>query len=234
MAAQGVYELIIFDYDGTLSDTRLAIVHGFERTLATHGRAQPRERLMAAVRGGLPLRETLLLLEPAWRDDPSVIEEIVATYRTIYRDEGEALIKLYPGAREALRQLHAGGIQCVVVSNKGLDAVTRSLDRHEMTPFIAHVFAERPGIPFKPDPALLKDHILQKFLSVLPDRALMVGDTEIDIAFAKRGGIDSCWAAYGFGKRKSCLALSPTHVIETIGELPALVGLAAGLEAGCG
>ncbi|HTV35709.1 MAG TPA: HAD family hydrolase, partial [Xanthobacteraceae bacterium] len=234
MAAENVFELIIFDYDGTLSDTRLAIAHCLERALMSHSRSLPGERLMPAVNSGLPLRDTLLLLDPALHDDRGVLEEIVTTYRAVYRDEGEPLIQVFPGAREALKELHASGIECVVVSNKGFDAVVRSLDRHGMTPFLTRVFAERPGFPVKPDPELLNDHILQRALPVPRERTLMVGDTEIDIAFAKRAGIASCWAAYGFGDRESCLALSPTHVIEAIGELPALVHLTAGLGAAHG
>jgi phosphoglycolate phosphatase len=232
MAAENVYELIIFDFDGTLSDSRPAIAHGLERALARHGR--PPAYLMPVVSRGLPLHETLLLLDPALRDDREATEAILATYRQVYRDEGEPLVKMFPGAKEVARRLHAIGATCVVLSNKGFDAVVRSLDRHGMTPFIAQVIAERPGSPVKPDPALLNDHVLQSVLPISRERALMVGDTEIDIAFAKRAGIASCWAAYGFGDRKSCLALSPTHVIEAIGELPALVCPAADVEAGRG
>jgi len=233
MAAESAFELIIFDYDGTLSDTRLAIAHSLECALETQGLSPARERLMPVVSRGLPLRETLLLLDPALRDEcGAMMEEIIDSYRAVYRDEGEPLIKMFPGARDVLQRLHASGIECVVVSNKGFDAVVRSLDRYEMTPFVAQVFAERPGFAVKPDPVLLNDHILKRTLPVSRERALMVGDTEIDIAFAKRAGIASCWAAYGFGDRENCLALSPTHVIEAISDLPALVvGVAAGMGA---
>ena len=228
MAANSSFDLVILDYDGTLSDTRLAIARCLDRALTSHGRASPHECITCAVGRGLPLRETLLSLLPDLREERGVMEEIVSSYRTFYRDEGEAWIKVFDGAREALQRLHASGIACVVVSNKGFEAVVRSLDRHRMSPFVERVFAERPGLPTKPDPALLSDHILQRYPTVSRQRVLLVGDTDVDITFAKRAGIASCWAAYGFGDRECCLALSPTYVIETIGELPAVVGLGDG------
>lgn len=228
MAAASSFDLVILDYDGTLCDTRLAIAHCLERALVSHGRASPHERLSYAVGRGLPLRETLHSLLPDLRQDGGVVEEIVSSYRMFYRDESEPWVKVFDGAREALQRLHASGIVCVVVSNKGFDAVERSLDRHGMSPFVERVFAERLGLPTKPDPALLSEHILQRHPPVARQRVLMVGDTDVDITFAKRAGIASCWAAYGFGDSECCLALSPTYVIETIGALPALVGLGDG------
>jgi phosphoglycolate phosphatase len=224
MSAANAFDVVIFDYDGTLGDTRLAIAHCLERALAKHGRPiAPRERSIAMVSKGLPLRDTCLLLDPQLQDDGAAVEAIIGTYRALYRDESESLIAMFPGARTALQALHGSGIACVVVSNKGFDAVMRALDRSGMAALVALVIAERPGLPTKPDPALLNDHILPKFPQTLRQRVLMVGDTETDIAFARRSGIACCWAAYGFGDRQRCLASAPDFVIETIEELPALM-----------
>jgi phosphoglycolate phosphatase len=48
---------------------------------------------------------------------------------------------------------------------------------------------------------------------------LMIGDTEADIKFAHASEIACCWAAYGFGDRQHCMALSPEYIIEHIDEL---------------
>ena len=122
-----------------------------------------------------------------------------------------------------MRQVHAGGVKCIVVSNKGVEAVIRSLDRYELTPFVDLVLGEQPGRPTKPDPALLTDYILPKFPQIAKQRMLMIGDTEIDIEFAKVVRIACCWAAYGFGDQRRCLALAPQHRIDSIEELPAVV-----------
>jgi phosphoglycolate phosphatase len=224
MSAEHAFDLVIFDYDGTLSDTRFAIAHCIASAFAKHGRSAPaRERIMLTMSQGRSLRDTCLVLYPKLREDEAALGEIVGTYRALYRDESEPLIKMFPGAAAVLQELHAIGVKCVVVSNKGFDAVRRALDQFAMAALVSLVFAEEAGVPTKPDPALLTGRILPRFPQIPRERVLMVGDTEIDIEFAARAGVACCWAAYGFGDRERCLALSPTYVIESIEELPALI-----------
>jgi len=218
------FDVVIFDYDGTLSDTRAAIAHCLERAFAEHGRLiPPAERVFSVVCMGLSLPETCLRLDPGLREADTVVGEIVNTYRTLYRSVGEPLVKTFPGVRETLQRLHTANVNCIVVSNKGIDAVLRSLEQFALTSFVNLVFADRPGLPNKPNPALLNDHILLQFPHAAKERILMVGDTEADIEFAKNGGIASCWATYGFGDSDRCRALAPDYRIDKIGELPAIV-----------
>jgi phosphoglycolate phosphatase len=85
------------------------------------------------------------------------------------------------------------------------------------------VFGDQPGFPKKPDPAIFTDHILPRYARWQRQQILMVGDTEIDILFAKAVGISSCWASYGYGEMEHCRRLGPDHEISSIAELPALV-----------
>lgn len=222
MTAANAFDLAVFDYDGTLCDTRLAIAHCIERAFARRGRScPPRAALLAVVSRGLPLVETCLCLDPALRERHA-LEEMVATYRGFYRGEGEALVEMFPGAVPTLRLLHARGVKCLVISNKGAEAVNRSLARHHMAAVIDRVCAEQPGRPAKPDPALFADLVRPHYPAIGKERMLMIGDTEVDIVFAKRAGIASCWAAYGFGDSERCLALAPDYCIECIEALPAV------------
>lgn len=224
MSVENVFDVVILDYDGTLSDTRLAITHCLERAFAEHGRLVPApERAASVVSQGLSLQQTFQLLDHTLPEHPGLLDEIVLTYRALYRSEGEALMKMFPGTREALQQVHGSGVKCLVVSNKGAEAVHRSLGRYGLSTLVDFVLADQPGIPHKPDPALLTDHIVPHFPQIQRQRMLMVGDTEIDIKFARNAGIACCWAAYGFGNQERCRALEPEHHIESIGELPAVI-----------
>jgi phosphoglycolate phosphatase len=225
MAAERRFDLVILDYDGTLSNTRLAIAHCLERAFAECGRPiAETARIMPIVQKGLPLRPTCLLVDPTLAWNVGALEELVDAYRRCYRCEGERLIDTFPGAETALRQLRRLGISCVVVSNKGAEAVEHALEQQGLRLFVDAVFADLPGRPQKPDRALLTVCIQPNFPGVARDRMLMVGDTEVDVEFAKNCGIACCWAAYGFGDRRRCLALGPHYVIEDITELPALAG----------
>jgi phosphoglycolate phosphatase len=225
MPARTRFDLLIFDFDGTLCDTRFAIVHCLERALAKYGRPiPPPEQTASIVSRGLSLPETIVLLDPGLRAQSDAVTELMGTYRSFYRSESDPLIKMVPGAEMTLQRVHARGAKCIVVSNKGVDAIHRSLDRYELAPFIGLVFGEAPGVSFKPDPALLTDRIIPKFPQIDKARMLMIGDTEVDIKFAHACGIACCWAAYGFGDRQRCMALSPEYHIETIEELEEIVG----------
>lgn len=224
MPTATLYDLIVFDYDGTLCDTRLAIAQSIARAFDKFGRPVPaRQRRLSVVGQGLSLRDTCLQLDAGLREHPAALDEIVQSYRAFYRDEGEPLIRMFAGVGDTLQRLCTLGLKCIVVSNKGFEAVQRSLDRHQLTPLVAAVFAERPGVPGKPDPALLTDHIIPQFPQIAGERMLMVGDTEADIAFATAAGIACCWAAYGFGDQARCRALRPQYEISAIAQLPDVI-----------
>ena len=218
------FKVVVFDYDGTLFDTRPAIVHCIQRAFAACGRPIPTlEAIAGTVRTGLPLQETFFILDKNLSTERAALNEIVGTYRKIYLDEGAPLAKPFVGVRDALQDIHAHGIKCVVVSNKGIAAIRQSLDQSQLSSFADFVFGDEPGLPKKPDPAILLDHILPRYAQLQRGEMLMVGDTEIDIILAKRAGIACCWASYGYGETERCRTLKPEHEISGIEELPALV-----------
>ena len=220
------FKVVIFDYDGTLFDTRPAIVHCIQRALAACGRPVPAlEAIAGTVRTGLPLQETLLVLDENLRTERAALNEIVKTYRKIYLDEGAPLTKPFVGVRDALQDIHARGTKCVVVSNKGIAALRQSLDQCQLSSFVDLVFGDEPGLPKKPDPAVVIDHILPRYEPLRTEQMLVVGDTESDILLAKRTGIPCCWASYGYGETECCRQLAPEYEISGIEQLPALVTL---------
>jgi phosphoglycolate phosphatase len=179
--------------------------------------------ILRTVASGITLQDTFLLLDGALQRDRAALHDRVKTYRTIYQDEGTALVKPFPGAAEVLRALHVGGMTCIVVSNKGSGAIRRSLDEAQFSPFIDLVLADEAGLPKKPDPALITDHVLPSYSGLQSRQILMVGDTATDILFARASDMPCCWASYGYGEAERCRALAPEHEISSIEELPALV-----------
>ena len=220
------FKVVIFDYDGTLFDTRPAIVHCIQRAFAACGRPIPAlQDIAGTVRTGLPLQETFFILDKNLRTERAALNEIVGTYRKIYLDEGAPLAKPFVGVRDALQDIHARGTKCVVVSNKGIAAIRQSLDQSQLGSFVDLVFGDEPGLPKKPDPAIVVDHILPRYAPLQREQILVVGDTEIDILLAKRAGIACCWASYGYGETERCRQLEPEHEISSIEQLPALAAL---------
>jgi phosphoglycolate phosphatase len=218
------FKAIIFDYDGTLFDTRPAIIHCILRAFEEQVRRIPaRDAVMATVKTGLALQDTFLCLDENLRGDRSTLNELVKTYRKLYLDEGAPFLRLFADVRKTLQQLHESGFKCLVVSNKGVAAIHRSLDESGLSAFVDLIFGEEPGLPKKPDPAIVTNHILPRYAQLRTTQILMVGDTETDIMFAKGSGLTSCWASYGYGEAERCRALGPEFEIANIGELPSLV-----------
>lgn len=135
-------------------------------------------------------------------------------------------ISPFEGVVSSLRTLCDSGRACVVVSNKGMDAIRHSLEAHELLDIIRFVVGDQPDVPKKPNPEILHKYIIPQFDRVDQDRILMVGDTEADIQFARNAKIASCWVRYGYGHADKCSALAPNYRIDRFGELLEIVGAA--------
>jgi phosphoglycolate phosphatase len=217
------FRLVIFDYDGTLFDTRPAIVHCIGRAFEEYGHTIPaRDAVARAVGTGATLPDTLLLLDSGLRHDRTALDELVAAYRNIYRDEGPALLRVFPGVAETLQALRRSGITCAVVSNKGIDAIRRSFEETGLSLLIDFVVGDQPGTPKKPDTSIVTNLIAPRY-GLRSDEMLMVGDTEVDILFAQRTGIASCWASYGYGVPAYCRALEADYEISSISQVLEIV-----------
>jgi phosphoglycolate phosphatase len=217
-------EVIVFDYDGTLFDTRPAILHCIQRALAACGRPIPALEIVAnTVKTGLPLQETFVVLDAGLHTDRIALNNLIGIYRELYLDESTPLLKPFAGVGKVLQRTQGAGTKNAVVSNKGIAAIRQSLDQWGLTSLVDWVFADELGLPKKPDPAIMIDHILPRYAPLQKAQILMVGDTEADILFAKNAGIACCWASYGYGEIERCRALSPEHEISDIAELPAIV-----------
>jgi phosphoglycolate phosphatase len=92
------FRVVVFDYDGTLFDTRRAIVHCIQRTFAEAGWPSPDvDAIAATVKTGIPLHDTLTALEQRLEGDRTVIEETVGVYRKIYLAEAAPFLRPYLG-----------------------------------------------------------------------------------------------------------------------------------------
>ncbi|RPD44607.1 HAD family hydrolase [Hymenobacter sediminis] len=216
------YSVLLFDYDGTLCDTREAIGYSLRRTFQELGELElPEPVLRAVIEQGRPLSETLLRLHP--RATEPLPPVWVETYRAIYQDEAEKLVVPFPGAKDVLAAAVAQGCTVIIISNKGLAVLENSLRRLRLWEYASLVLGDdptaTPALPLKPNPALFTHRVQPQFPQATPATTLMIGDTVTDLQFARNCGIAACWAAYGFGDDADCAALQPAHRISSLAEL---------------
>jgi len=214
------YKLIIFDFDGTLAITHKAIIFCFTKTFENFNITPPgADTIIGTI--GINLPNTFKLLHPAIEE--SAIPEWVETYRSYYRTEGEKQVDLFPGTKQIVQLARQSGLSLGVFSNKHVSFVNLLLQNLKIQSFFDLILGDDGQILLKPNPAVFHSIIKPLFPELDNSQVLMVGDTAVDLLFAKNAGIDACWAAYGYGDRAQCLALEPTFAIEDISELVALV-----------
>ena len=214
------YKLIIFDFDGTLAITDKAIISCIAKTFENFNIAPPgADTIRATI--GINLQNTFKLLYPAIEE--SAIPTWVETYRSFYRTEGEKQLDLFPGTKQLLQLVSKSGLSLGVFSNKHVSFVNLFLEKLRIHGLFDLILGDNGQIMQKPNPTVFYSIIKPLFPELDNSQVLMVGDTAVDLLFAKNAGIDVCWAAYGYGDRTECLALQPTFVIDNISELAAIV-----------
>jgi phosphoglycolate phosphatase len=214
------YKLIIFDFDGTLAMTREAIVFCMVKTFAYFNVTQPAAEI---IRGtiGLSLANTFKILHPAILE--TAIPQWIETYRFYYRTEGEKIIALFPGTKDFILSAVKSGLNLVIYSNKQENMINLLLESLQIRKFFYSIVGDNGKNKPKPDPSAFYSVIQPLFADLDNSQILMVGDTEVDLMFAKNAGIDVCWVACGYGNRDECLALKPNFTIDRISELAAIV-----------
>jgi len=208
---------ILCDLDGTLVDSRRDIAAAFQNTWRAVVGGIPPTSSAIAQHIGKPLAE--MLSELGGVLSPSLLGTFVTEYRLTYTRQDSHLTQPYPGVIPTLQALSTFTLG--VVTTKEPEQAERVLRRLALIPFFQHIQGGTPGLRLKPAP----DTILAALaaLHCAPAHALMVGDTPADILSGKAAGTMTCAVTYGFGTRAALLACAPDYVVDSFGELAALV-----------
>lgn len=205
------FNFFIFDFDGTLCDTNLAVEYCIMKTLEEFKIPFNKALVNSFISQGLNLQDTFSKLA-----DPESASSLIQTYRFIYNSgKGLQMSKLYPNIREVFDFLKSNDATILIVSNKGLKAISEALEFFKLDSYIDLSIADMPGVRKKPDPMIYNDIIKSKYKNLKNENVLMIGDTEADINFAKNSDISSCWAKYGYGNVANCLKLMPDFQISS-------------------
>ena len=192
MAAR--FDLLMFDLDGTLIDTSKDIAAAMNHVLRREGLAPlPAERVVQFVGHGvrrLIQRSMETLGASVDGREEEMYEAFVAWYRRHMLDT----TRPYPGVIETLRRLEDRPM--AIVTNKPAGPSREILEGLGVARFFSAVVGGDSLDRRKPDP-LPVTHLLERF-GVAPGRALLVGDTAVDIRTARAAGARSCAVTYGY------------------------------------
>jgi phosphoglycolate phosphatase len=207
------YQLVVFDWDGTLMDSEARIVTCIQAAARDVGIAEPSH---AAARDiiGLGLDEAIARLFPD--EAAKALGALVDRYRHHWLGDTLAPAPLFAGAREVLQQLEQAGYLLAVATGKSRRGLDKVLDE---TGLRSHFVATRCADEAfsKPHPQMLLD-ILER-VGVGAQDALVVGDTEYDMQMAKNARADAVGVSYGVHTPDR---LQRSGAITCLNELPAL------------
>jgi len=210
--ARQQFDLVVFDWDGTLMDSTGVIIASLQAACRELGLPVPsNERASHII--GLGLADALAYVLP--ESDAAVYPKVAERYGHHYRLHDPHTL-LFPGAEETLRELRQAGVLLGLATGKSRRGLNRVLER---TGIGALFDATRCGdeSPSKPDAAMLND--LMAMLNVARDATLLVGDTTHDLQMANSAGIRSIAAAYGAHPRSALAALNPLACFDSPEEL---------------
>lgn len=208
------YQLLIFDWDGTLVDSIARIVESVQRA-AKHCALEQRDE--RRIRGiiGLGLPEAIASLYPDIEDP-----QLLARFRTVYSEHYLQLERepspLFEGVEEALQAFREQGYRLAVATGKsrrGLDRVLAGRGWQEF--FDVTRCADETAS--KPDPRML--HEILAHCRATPTQALMVGDSPFDLQMAQRAGVPSVAVGYGAQPLEVLRRCEPLLAIEHFDQL---------------
>jgi len=206
------FDLIAFDWDGTLYDSTQVIVRCIQRAVVDVGGARPTDKAASYVIG-LGLMQALAHAAPDV--PPERYPELGARYRHHYQAHHNDL-SLFSGVLALLQELKARNHLLAVATGKsrrGLDETLRTVELHGL--FDASRTADETA--GKPHPRML--HELMEEFGVPPERTLMVGDTTHDLQMALNAGCPSVAVSYGAHEPTVFRSLEPLHVAHSVPEL---------------
>ena len=214
------FDLLVFDWDGTLLDSASAIVAAVRAACRDLGYREPSpEHARQAI--GLGLAESLRHSVPDLRADEYA--PLVERYRHHYLARDHEL-GLFDGAFELIEQLHASGFLLAVATGKSRLGLERALASSGLGAFFMGSRCADECFS-KPHPQMLEE-LMDEF-AVPPERTLMIGDTTHDLQMAINAGVSGVAVDYGAHSAQVLDDLAPLARVSSVDGLAAWLRLNA-------
>lgn len=206
------YELVVFDWDGTLLDSAGAIVQAIQAACADLELPIPSDQQARHVIG-LGLADAMRHAVPDLTADR--YQAMVDRYRYHYLS-GDHQLTLFPGVQAMLERLNTAGHIVTIATGKSRLGLERALDHSGLRPlFQASRCADE--CHSKPHPQMLEE--LMAEFGVAPASTVMIGDTSHDLQMAANAGVDALAVTYGAHPHGHLREYAPAACLHSVAEL---------------
>ena len=208
-------KLVIFDFDGTLADTKENIILTFQMTMKELG-VEIKSRQECAATIGLTLEDAFKVLYPGMAAEKYIL--LRDTYRRIFKENRKILVPgLFPEVMETLEELQRRGYLMSIASSRQSPSLQSFLEDMK----IAHLFEYAVGGDNVEHPKPAPDAVLQilRHYNLSAEEAFVVGDMPFDINMATNAGVKSCGVTWGNADAAQLKESGANYVIDKMSQL---------------
>lgn len=209
-------DVIMFDLDGTLVDSLEGIIEAVGRTLAEMGKpGRSDEEIISYI--GTGVKD--LIKRSSGEESEEFVNKGVKIFSKYFKDHCDEKSRLYPNVRHVLDIY--GKKKLFIVTNRNADMARRTLDNFGISGYFRDVIGGDDDLCQKPSACPLKRALFAACKD--EERALMVGDMDLDVIAGKKAGILTCGVTYGIGRAEDIEKAEPDYVVDDIIKLKDLI-----------
>ncbi|MFW6363442.1 MAG: HAD family hydrolase [Spirochaeta sp.] len=208
---------LMFDFDGTIADTRRLIISSYRQAFAQIGLDCPGDYEIGATIG-IPLTSAFRVLTG---QNDAVIDQAVQAYKDIYKRMGYGMVQAFPGMPELIRA--ASGFRLGIASSRSRVSLVGMLAHLGISDCFEIILSRDDVIGEKPLPEMLLTAASR--LDLQPAQMAMIGDTSYDIEMGHAAGSATVAVTWGNHDREALVGTQPTRCVDTVSELGAVLGL---------
>lgn len=213
--------LIVWDFDGTIVDTRQVILASFDDVFVER-RLGVLDRDAARATIGVPLADAFArLLGIDGVDDRVLLGELVADYRRFFAERVAEEAAVFDGVAELIEASVASGATAAIATSRGRASLDDMLDRFGLAGHFTAVMASEDVTRHKPHPEMVQR--IYRTTGIGSDATVVVGDTSFDIEMGRRADAETVGVTWGNESAESLTCADPDHIVETVAELAPFV-----------
>ncbi|BFL68873.1 MULTISPECIES: HAD family hydrolase [Staphylococcus] len=209
-----MYKNLIFDFDGTIADSKECSIVATQKSFKEKGLEEPTVNLIEYYMG-IPIEKSFSLMSSVDLDDHQ-LEALIKTFRQNYKKVESSYLKLYKHMTEQLQSLSKDK-QLFVVSSKKTDVLIRNLEILDIDHLFTEVIGSDKVNHYKPSPDGI-NYILNKY-QLENEETIYIGDAIFDMQMANSAKVASCAVTWGTHSIEELKSENPTYIIHEVTEL---------------